>query len=235
MAVRFSAVGDYLGRAADLPQLDPFSFSVWVCLDVDLNAAGDICIMTDAVESFVTVGIGDDGTTLRIVTDNGESTGSELTIGTYAHLGFVHDGTTLTLYLNGNSDIVRSPDAITLTPGAIALASNTVTNYISGRLAYWKCWEAALTQSEIQQEMRTIRPHRTADLYSWTPMFPGAAERTLDYSGNGRDWTEAGTVEDEDPPPVSWGAPIQIFAAIATAGGAAETGFMTLRARYWGT
>jgi hypothetical protein len=76
---------------------------------------------------------------------------------------------------------------------------------LNGRAAYLKDWSAALSQAEIQQEMSCIAPRRTADLYAWLPTFPGSGERGRDYSGYARDYSEAGALTDEDPPPVSWG------------------------------
>ena len=74
--------------------------------------------------------------------------------------------------------------------------------------AYTKVWDANLSAAELAQEIWSAKPVRTADLHIWSPHFPGSGERNLDYSGNGRDWTEAGSPADGDQPPVSWGASV---------------------------
>ena len=70
-----------------------------------------------------------------------------------------------------------------------------------------KAWSVELTAAEIQQEMYTVRPRRLLNLYSWTPLLPGSAERLRDYGGLAYDWTAGGTLADEDGPPISWGGP----------------------------
>ena len=80
------------------------------------------------------------------------------------------------------------------------------TTPLNGRMYALKAWTVALTAAEIAIEMRSVRPVKLASLWLWSPGRPGATERLKDYSGNGRTWTEVGTLTDEDPPPVSWGA-----------------------------
>ena len=204
MAIRIDAVSDYVIRSSGLPNLDPITVSLWAYVSVDRDAASDIIFFTDN-SSYITIGTSDDGTTLRIITPAGSATGSSLSVATWYHLAFVHNGTSLTLYLNGVSNVTLT-DSTTFTLAYFLLGSNTTANWLNGRIAAIKVWNAALTQAEIQQEIYTIRPNRFADLYGWWPAFPGATERLADYSGNGRTWTAGGTLTDEDPPPVSWGA-----------------------------
>lgn len=75
----------------------------------------------------------------------------------------------------------------------------------NGRHSNFKAWSTNLSQAEVQQEMRSYTPVRTANLYSWTPFVDASTGSDfLDYSGNGRNWTETGTVTFEDNPPISW-------------------------------
>lgn len=204
MAVRISAVTDYLGLTANLPNLDPVTVCAWVYLTSDRNAIGTMFFWSDG-SNFVDVGVSTDGTTLWVVTNNGNTTGTSISTGTWCHLAFVHSGTSLTLYLNAVSDVART-DAITFTHTVLLLGSNSVTTWIDGRLAHIKLWNAALTLGQIQSEMRTVRPQRLTNLYAWWPTLPGATERARDYGG-AHNLAQAGTPTDEDPPPVSWGAP----------------------------
>jgi len=122
--------------------------------------------------------------------------------------------TSLKLYVNGsliltNTNNVGSRGSATrLELGNATTANDTPLN---GRVAYLKAWTAALSEAEILAEVNAIRPVRALNLYGFWPAFPGSGERIADYSGNGRSWTEGGTLTDEDPPPVSWGAGPLIF------------------------
>ncbi len=55
--------------------------------------------------------------------------------------------------------------------------------------------------------MRTKRPLDLTSLNAWLPTFPGSGENRRDYSGFGPDFTITGTLTDDNPAPVSYGAP----------------------------
>ena len=76
----------------------------------------------------------------------------------------------------------------------------------SGYVAHIFEYSAALSQAEIQNQMFKAQPQRTANLHAWTPCRNGA--RTIDFSGNGRDWTEIGAMTDGIiEPPVIYAPP----------------------------
>ena len=85
---------------------------------------------------------------------------------------------------------------------SIYLGSNNSSEYWNGRVAHAKVWAARLTQAEFMREKWSARPCRMANLSSWSPLLVNAK----DYSGNGHNWTENGTLTYEDGPPVGWGA-----------------------------
>ena len=58
-------------------------------------------------------------------------------------------------------------------------------------------YDAALSNSEIEDQRNFAYPRRTANLREWLPMDSGAG-RNVDFSGNGRNYTESGTVNDAD-------------------------------------
>lgn len=92
----------------------------------------------------------------------------------------------------------------TITRSEFGVAGSSNTDPFNGRFAAIKEYDAYLSDDEILNEMRHIRPVRFANLRRWLPVFPGSGERGNDYSGNNYDYTEGGTLTDEDPPPVSW-------------------------------
>lgn len=81
----------------------------------------------------------------------------------------------------------------------------STANYVRGTIGAAKLWTAQLSDAEVAREALTIRPHRTADLWGWWPVFPGSGERARDYAGSGRNFTENGTLTDAQSPPISWG------------------------------
>lgn len=157
------------------------------------------------------LGTDNDGVTLRcgalIATAGGAGTGSALTVGRWYHLALVRDSVTaLKAYLDGSLNITRTNDITGRAAATIHRVGILNGLGANGRFAAWKEWAVALTADEIKQEMGAIRPvTHVFDAKPWYPMFPGASERTRDYSGNAYDWTENGTISDEDPPPLPWG------------------------------
>ena len=218
MAIRFDAAGDYLIRSANLPGNDPFSCAFWAYISVDRNAPGVWVAISDGTfTNYFLAGLSSAGDVLLIDAAGSTTNGSTLSVGTWYHVALTRNGNTKKLYLNGVLDITNTT-ATTFTSALLLVGSNTV-NFVNGRVAGLKVWEAELTLEEVLQEMHTIRPARFANLYGWWPMLPGSGERARDYSGNGRDFTETGSLVDEDPPPVSWGGQSLVFPFVSDAGG----------------
>jgi hypothetical protein len=138
----------------------------------------------------------------------------------WQHLAMVRtDSSNVYLYKDG-SQSTASNQAVGGRSAAIQLDvgnGRAGTTPLNGRLYAIKAWTAALTTAEIALEMRSVRPVRLANLWGWWPARPGATERLIEYSGNGRSWTEVGTLSDEDPPPVWWGARSGSKAAVPAA------------------
>ena len=214
MAVRFDASGDYFRISSGVLDYNAnYTILAWV-----LPTSNPI-----ALQTFITVALDSSnydklrslssGDSYAVQANNGgtnsSGTGSAISYGAWQHIGLVRSGTsTLTGYLNGASNGVSSQSVT----GRSAATSITLGASVSGsealnaRFAAIKIWTAALTADEIAAEMRSIRPVRLANLWGWYPTRPGSGERAKDYSGNGRNWTETGTLTDEDAPPIWWGA-----------------------------
>lgn len=226
MAARFDAAADRLLRTSDLLDYNAvYTWMAWVYLVSDLNAAGRFwSLNTDSTTNdFDFVGVTTDGTTLIARTAVGASTttgtGTNLSIQTWYHVALVRSATnTLDVYLNGVSDSTHTRS----TTGRTAVTRMEAGAWTSGnanrtdsRIMGMKAYTTNLTAAEIANEMNTIRPQRTDNLYAWWPIFNG--DRTTDYNGNARPWTEGGTLTDEDPPPVSYGASVYFFPYANTA------------------
>lgn len=212
MAVRFDASTDRLLRTSDLLDYNGvYTWMAWIYLVSDLNASSTFWVLSDNSANnrdyLFTTGT---GTTLRLnVVIGGGATnvdGTDISAGVWYHLALVRESATaVKVYLNGVLDITNTRDitgrasATRMEHGAF---SSSNTNRSDSRVAAIKAWSTNLSQVEILNEMRVIKPCKTTNLYGYWPTLNGSEERVRDYSGNGRDWTEGGTLTDEDSPPI---------------------------------
>lgn len=219
MAIRFDASGDYLERTTNLPTT-VWTFTAWVYLTTDsgnpstvimVYGNGNYCYMQTNEGAGVT-------TQLKVGFWNGSSgwdTGyHDIGTGAWHFVAGVRNGGTIRFYYAavGDAGVTATTAATgltgTATPTNIRIACDDGgTTTWNGRVCYMKLWSGVeLNQADIDAEYLRILPHYTDSLNGWYPTFPGATERARDYSGNAHDWTENGTLTDEQEPPVSWGA-----------------------------
>lgn len=220
MAVRFDAYGDYFYRT-DWPTYNAATtymgwfylttVSGWQCI---FHVGGD---GTGSLNNYWYLGVFGDELYVEWGVNNISST-DPLSTG-WHHLCWSKSSGTSANY-RGYVDGVEvvSVDARSVDdPGtggnprsSISHDNGRWSEWLDGRAHSVKIWDGVqLSQQQIQQEMQAIRPiNSDGNIWGWYPIFPGASERVLDYSGNGRDWTAAGTLTDEDPPPIPWGAPV---------------------------
>lgn len=95
------------------------------------------------------------------------------------------------------------------TGGSAGTAVNEITEFggdptgdvaAQSRIAGARMWNAALTEAEFLREATSLTAVRRRDLWAgWT--FQNDGNGLVDYSGNGRNLTETGTVTVEDGPP----------------------------------
>jgi len=128
--------------------------------------------------------------------------------------------------------VARVTDAALLTASGTPTTPTTSQNRLTIGHSEWgddcpatiaalKIWDGvALTQAEIEQERWYYTPQRTSGLYLWSPFNDQSDSAFTDYSGNGRGWTESGTVVQikVDGPPIAWGPSkrVRIFIPAAT-------------------
>ena len=215
MAVRLNGnAANYLTRSSSV--INPnnnYSYCFWGYLISDQNNYSVFVSLGESGgNNHDGIATDADGTTLRMFVNtiggNGVN-GSALTVGVWYHIGVVRSSaTSCVVYLNGVLDITHTNDVTsrswTALVNRVGVQSND-TFPLNGRVAALKMWDTNLTEAEIQQEMRQFLPFRTNNLHTWTP-FTDTSTGTdfLDYSGNARNWTEAGSVTSEDGPPIPW-------------------------------
>ena len=211
MAVRFDAATDRLLRTTDLPNYNGlYTLMAWIRTPASVTSSWEVfAVLNNNGSGLDWIGHGNNGRLDLYV--GGDGYGSTLSVNTWYHVTMMRESTTsLRAYLNGVLDITDTTDVgarsanTRMELGAMGTGNG---DPFTGRAYAVKVWTTNLTAAEILQEMRTITPQRLANLHLWTPLLAGASERLIDYSGFGRNWTEGGTLTDEDPPPVEWGAP----------------------------
>lgn len=236
MAVRFDAAADRLLRTTNLPT-GQFTVSFWVYLVSDLNAYSAFWYMggDNYGGSYAYIGTNADGTTLI---NAAETAGTSLTTATWYYVAYAHQSGasqrgytylgTLTTLAAQDIQTGLNPSQPTTTRmefGAVGTGNSDRGNI---RIANIKIWSTQLSLAQVQAEQFSIRPSNFTNLVGWYPCFPGSGERARDYSGLGYNWTEGGTLTDEDPPPVSYGASVYVLPYVAGAGGIDGSGAVTL-------
>lgn len=232
MATRFDAATDRLARTTGILNFNAaYTWMGWVYISTDQNAYTHIWSINtnnQFSQNADYIGMTSDGTTLISYVDNGgagtEQPGTNLTAATWYHIAVVRASTTsLLIYLNGVQDSNNTRSVATRGAASrmeIGALSTSNADPFNGRVQHVKIWDTNLSVAEIQQEMVTARPQRTANLWLWTPLH--SSGDILDYSGNARDWTAGGALTTEDGPPVGYGAPILYAPYVAAAGGTIE-------------
>lgn len=214
MSVRFDAAADRLLRTTDLLDYNsPYTLMFWVYLVADQNAITiPAALFRDAgnVDDIRTLA---DGTTIgirsRALGVGGTISGSVLALNTWYHLAMVRESaTSLKLYVNGVLDATATQSISgrnAILRMELGAESSSNTGPMDGRVMGIKAWSVSKTAAEIANEMRTIKPKSTANLYGWWSA--GIGQRSRDLSGYGRDFTEVGTLTDEaDTPEIIWGS-----------------------------
>ena len=198
MAVRSTAASNYMASAAALPA----SNGTWTAMfrfkiSTDTNARVRLFTLAGTGGQTISAVLSSaDGTTFGVRTGTTQADGTNLTVGTWYWAALVRNGDVSTVYLDGVQDATQTISAVWTSAG-IYLFSATIDG-LNGCIEGFKLWDAVLSQSEIQAEMVSLAPVRTADINRWTPLTPaGAGVRDQDRSGNGRHWTENGTLTDE--------------------------------------
>lgn len=215
MAVRFNAAADRLLRTSDLLNYNStYSWSLWIYIVSTVNPGTVLSLNDNSTDNGDVLRLTGTGLTLTLRVEVGAAQtsvdGSTLSTGQWYHIVVVRESvTSLNLYLNESLDITNTRNVT----GRAAASRMEVGAETSGnsrradmRVAYQKAWSNSFVLSEVANEGQAIRPlHKLESLYGFWPCLPGATERAKDYSGNGRNWTEGGTLTDEEADRLRWG------------------------------
>lgn len=145
----------------------------------------------------------DDNTGASAVSDNLDNT---VSTGQWYHFAIVREGEEARAYRDGVLEATVTMDVSGGLRGATQdwrlAASWDGAQYCSARYHGWKIWSRALTPAELQREKRTAMPGSFAGINGIWPFIAG--QRTADFSGKGRTWSEVNSPTDADGPPIAW-------------------------------
>jgi len=204
-SVRAATTGEPYTRTTNLPDETDFTMMAWFRMAVDRNTFSTSLHRGAGFPGYLLVATDSDGTTLDYFDSDNQAglTGTELVVGEWNHIAYTISGDTRTVYLNGVQDIQDTTGTPSITDTQITIFDNPGNEPWDGNVAAYKVWDAALTATEVLQELYHTRPVRFANLNTWLPFF-NTDDDTADYSGNGFDMTETGTHDTEAGPPIGW-------------------------------
>lgn len=231
MAFRNTSTSDNLSLASAFDYNGDWTIMWWHYVESFTEQNQALVVVDDGTgDNQDRFGVSSNGQTVRLTVTAGaantHTTGSSVDSATWNHFTMRRESTTLLRVLkNGGSVVTNTRDVTSRS------ASNRVRLLLGGsvwRIAGFKAWNAELTDAEIAQEMQTLRPVRTANLWAWLPLHAlDVAGGAVDFSGNGRTFTVNGAPDLVAGPPLSWGA-APLVASTAASGPATVTGAATL-------
>jgi Concanavalin A-like lectin/glucanases superfamily len=133
--------------------------------------------------------------------------GPNVSTATWYRAGLVVNGTSAIMYhatATGALGTYTAAGSFALPTGSLKLWLGDSAQggfYMNFQLAGFKMWDAALSKSEVEQELAGYTPLRTANLNRWHPF---VNKETTDYSGNARTLSGGTSATQVAGPPISW-------------------------------
>lgn len=216
MSVRFDADADRLNRSTNIPVHTNLTVAMFVQIVAQPSGDGSIWSLDSASSGdFFNLETGSGGLSLHMIDGfTVDIVVTTLALSTWYFIGVVGDNVNVTAYV-GNLTASSSPTFITGTHARNATGGRTLDTFTVGgdsfadfpncRMAGFRIWDAALTPAELQLEMQSIRPRRTANINSFYPLLD-VNDKLIDFSGKGNTLTPNGGAWNTDAnPPVPWG------------------------------
>ena len=215
MSTRFSLETDTYKATTGLPAGNVYSATCWVNIAVIRAAKATVWALADsstegAAGANTLLITYTDGVSIRLESFGAITSSYTMTADTWYQLGVVVNGANATLYYAPAATALTAVTVSTFTPPATnggLWIGRSVWNgeWLNGRIAAFKMWDAALTQYEIEAELASWDAVRTANLLR---VHKFQTAETTDYSGLGNTLTGGiGATTDASDPPISTGPP----------------------------
>jgi hypothetical protein len=210
VAVRFDASTEQYTATNGLPG-NTYTLTAWVWPNAVGGRYQMLYWLTAAGDVFTGIGIRDSPTELQLI-DGGSYTFNgvgPLTVSaqTWYRVAAVVSGATVTFYRSAAGAALGSASVGDFTtpasPTTWHLGDDPYDDWLDGRVAALKVWNAALTAAEVEAELAQYMPRRTANLIRWHPFLRA---ETVDYSGSGNALSGGTGTTTEDGPPIPWAA-----------------------------
>lgn len=227
MALRCATSSQSLTRTANLPSSTAFTALGYFAQRGTQSASGAnlFAVSASAFSNYMYIGY--NSTNISLVTPTGNTTIiAAPATDTWFFFAITNAGTGATdlkgyyAALGDTALTTASRTGRSFTVATIGCSDNSAGLWTNGDFANPRVYDAVLTQAELENERQSLLPTRTANINLWTPTIDSTlANCVLDMSGNGRNWTSAGTPTVQSNPPVSWGSPVQTLPYYVPAGG----------------
>ena len=216
MAVSVPA-GDYLRRSANVPSPTSFTICGWVKQTASPTAIASIFAI-DRLTSHYCELVWDNADSQWHIENNSGDKANLIapTNNVWYFLAFTCEGTgstDLKGYVSAEAssgwDGTGSVAGKAFTSTVLTIGSNNFTQPMNGcEFSNILVYNSALSSAALLNQKRRFLPFVTANINIWSPFIDTGENDFIDYSGNGRNWTETGTVSTgAADPPISWGAP----------------------------
>ena len=214
MAVRFDASTDFLKRTTGHPSMTVFTVCCWVRVRSSIASWSPIwSLWADSTNNMMLYA---KGNSYFSVIDKYDEfpTAINLTAETWYHIAWPRPGnaqSTTYYYRTAGATSYSTRNYTSETPTNTSITQHQTggvddyDEYLNGEVAALKIYSGvALSLAQIWNESQYYIPVRTSNLFIWSPFVEKDETTFRDYSGNGRNWTEGGTVTYVDGPPIPW-------------------------------
>jgi hypothetical protein len=204
MSILFDSGTDRARRTVSAPNYgssDAYTFMVWFKLISNRGDYSTVFAFGTASPLHMVVQTSSDGLTLVFWNGGAEVGSFLLTVGVWYHIAYVHDASgNVTIYVDGVSRItdtgVGSPSGT-----AIQFGNDEVYNeYANCEMDYPRCWQAALTGTEVNTDKASNVPVKASPWAYWD--WSSATGAGTDQSGNGRDLALTGITDGSSRPTI---------------------------------
>lgn len=216
-AIRFGSAGTLsnIARTTNLPPITNFTVMAWMRMTATTATYTTLFSLgASGSTQYYAMNFSSDGLSLRLWNYVNSWTYGVITVGRWYHLAMALTPTTFLGYVNGSLALTGALNA-SIVAQAMRFGSSFSSGLFNGRLAAIKVWNRGLAAGEIQAEMFSALPVNYSGLNSCYPIatprdilpmneegYTSARTRWADWSGNGLEFTETGTITTELGPPI---------------------------------